>query len=61
MHKTRSVMIIGRTYTHVLQLFTVLVGKGLPVRMHGQTDTAKMFKTLLDDLMQTARNLSQVR
>lgn len=53
-------MIIGRTFVHVASLFMVLVGKGLPVKMHGQTDTAKMIKSLLDELLVSLRCVANV-
>ena len=60
-HKTRSIMIIGRTFSHVAQLYTILVGKGLPVKMHGMADTGKLIKSLFDDMLISAHNVAKVR
>ena len=56
-----SIMILGRTFEHVLQLYMVLIGKGLPVQMHGQGNTAGQLEELLAEFTGGTSTLLHVR
>ena len=60
-YERRSVMIIGRTFSHVFQLYMILVGMGVPAKMHGQPETASQLKALHDEINEHLGTLARVR